>query len=68
MNKTIMFLAGVLTGVAFVTAVWWLFYLLYSAIAVAHFGAPELTFWQSVGLLVLIGMISSGFRAVVNKQ
>lgn len=45
-------------------AVWGLFWWLWNEIAAEIFGAPELTFWQAVGLLVLIGLLTSGLRRV----
>lgn len=57
--------------IAFVSAIiggiWWLFYWLWNTIAADIFGAPELTFWQAVGLLVLVGLLTSGLRAVKDK-
>jgi len=61
MKTTIQILALVATCVAFVALVWWGFFLLWNFVAVA-LGLPELTFWQSVGLLVLLGWVSSMFK------
>ena len=36
---------------------WWVFYLLWNYIAAGVFGLPELTFWQSVGLLLLLSLV-----------
>ncbi len=54
--------------VAVVVGIWWLFYFLWNTIAADIFGLPDLTFWQSVGLLILIGLVTSGFRSVVTKS
>ena len=43
--------------------VWWIFQLLWNAIAADVFGAPELTYWQAAGVMILLGMITSGFRS-----
>lgn len=51
-----------------IAAVWWLFYWLWNAIAADIFGAPELTFWQSVGLLVLAGLLTGGLRAATSSK
>ena len=62
-------IAAILTIIAVVVgAIWSLFFFLWNAIAADIFGAPELTFWQAVGLLVLIGLVTSGFRAAVSKD
>jgi hypothetical protein len=53
---------------AVMAGVWWLFYWLWNSIAADIFGAPELTFWQSVGLLILVGLLTSGLRAVTNSK
>lgn len=45
----------------FVAAMWWAFFLLWNYVAVA-LGLPELTFWQSVGLLVLLGWVANMFK------
>lgn len=57
--------ALVATGIA---GLWWLFYWLWNAIAADIFGAPELTFWQAVGLLVLVGFFTSGLRAATKSK
>lgn len=51
-----------------VFGVWWLFYFLWNAIAAEVFGAPELTFWQSAGLFVLLGLITAGVRSSSNSK
>lgn len=62
-------IAGAVTFfVAIIVTIWWLFYFLWNAIAAGVFGAPELTFWQSVGLLMLTGLITGGFRVTVSKK
>tara|TARA_R110002167_G_scaffold312381_1_gene518068 strand:- start:106 stop:315 length:210 start_codon:yes stop_codon:yes gene_type:complete len=53
---------------AMVAGIWWLFYYLWNTIAAGVFGAPELTFWQSVGLLVLTGLVTSVLRPSSNKD
>tara|TARA_R110000744_G_scaffold163531_1_gene280511 strand:+ start:356 stop:565 length:210 start_codon:yes stop_codon:yes gene_type:complete len=53
---------------AMVAGIWWLFYYLWNTIAAGVFGAPELTFWQSVGLLVLVGLVTSVLRPSSNKD
>ena len=53
---------------AMIAGIWWLFYYLWNTIAADIFGAPELTFWQSVGLLVLLGFVTSVLRPSSNKD
>ena len=53
---------------AFIAGVCWLFYFLWNEIAAGVFGAPELTFWQSVGLVVLVSMLTNGLRLAINKN
>ena len=53
MDKTLEVLGLLAAYMVLTTGVWWLFFWLWNAIAADVFGAPELTFWQSVGLLVL---------------
>jgi Kef-type K+ transport system membrane component KefB len=62
MNKVFLVAGLVALWAAIVAGVWWLFYWLWNTIA-AIFGAPELTFWQSVGLMVLVGLLTNGIRA-----
>lgn len=67
--EKILTVAAVVTFVGAIFAgVWWLFYFLWNTIAADIFGAPELTFWQSVGLLVLVGLLTQGFRAATNSK
>ena len=53
---------------AMIAGLWWLFYYLWNTIAAGVFGAPELTFWQSVGLLVLVGLVTGVLRPSSNKD
>lgn len=64
MGKAILVL---FSGALIIGGVWALFWWLWNTIAADIFGAPELSFWQAVGLLFLIGMITSGMRAIVKK-
>jgi len=67
--KDVLVIAGCIAFVAAMFAgVWWLFYFLWNEIAAGIFGGPELTFWQSVGLLVLVGILTSGLRAAKSKD
>jgi hypothetical protein len=68
MEKTLIVLAAVAFACAVISAVWWLFYWLWNEIAVGVFGAPELTFWQAVGLLTLVSLLTNGLRAVTRKE
>ena len=52
---------------AIVGTVWWGFYLLWNFVAVA-LGLPELTFWQSVGLLLLLGWLSNMFKSKGDRK
>ena len=63
MNKVFLVAGLVALWAAIVAGVWWLFYWLWNTIAAGIFGAPELTFWQSVGLMVLVGLLTNGIRA-----
>lgn len=59
---------GIITGtlavaVPIVLCLWWVTMLLWSVIAAGIFGAPELTYWQTAGLCILLGLLTSGFRA-----
>lgn len=51
-----------------IAGIWWLFYFLWNTIAAEIFGAPELSFWQAVGLLVLVGLLLGGVRASSNSK
>jgi len=44
---------------------WWVFYLLWNYIAAGVFGLPELTFWQSTGLLILLSIVGHVVSNVV---
>lgn len=63
MNKVFLVAGLVALWAAIAAGVWWLFYWLWNTIAAGIFGAPELTFWQSVGLMVLVGLLTNGIRA-----
>ena len=67
MKKAIEILALGVTFVAIVGAVWWGFYLLWNFVAVG-LGLPELTFWQSVGLLLLLVWVSSMFKSKGDRK
>ena len=49
-------LVPILIVLVFLAAQWGAFFFLWNYVAVA-FGLPELTFWQSVGLLLLLGLV-----------
>jgi hypothetical protein len=68
MEKIFTIAAIIAFTVAVFGGIWWLFYWLWNEIAAGVFGAPELTFWQSVGLLVLVGLFTNGLRAVTRKE
>jgi hypothetical protein len=40
----------------------WIFMLLWNAALVPLFGAPELSFWMSVALGILLSMVAAPFR------
>jgi|TARA_R100000081_G_C4664031_1_gene89092 hypothetical protein len=61
MKIAIQILAVVMVCAAVVATIWWGFFLLWNFVAVA-LGLPELTFWQSVGLLVLLAWVASMFK------
>ena len=61
MKDIINIFAIILVCSVFVAAVWWGFFLLWNYVAVA-LGLPELTFWQSVGLLVLLNWVAYMFK------
>lgn len=67
MEKAILFTGIGLLFLAIIAGVWTLFWWLWNTVAAGVFGAPELTFWQAVGLLFLIGMLTSGFSAATSK-
>jgi hypothetical protein len=61
--EKVLTVAGIIALFSVIIAgVWWLFYWLWNTIAADIFGAPELTFWQAVGLLVLVGIVTGGLR------
>jgi len=66
--RKLIFLGCAALAAALFAGFWWLFYWLWNTIAADILGAPELTFWQSVGLLFLVGflvgLLTSGLRAV----
>ena len=68
MDKTLEVLGLLAAYMVLTTGVWWLFFWLWNAIAADVFGAPELTFWQSVGLLVLLGLLTKGVRLGSSKR
>lgn len=68
MKSALAIVAGIALVGTIIGGIWWLFYWLWNTIAADVFGAPELTFWQSAGLLVLVGLLTSGFRAVSSKD
>ena len=61
MKTATQILAVVMVCAAVVATIWWGFFLLWNFVAVA-LGLPELTFWQSVGLLVLLAWVASMFK------
>ena len=61
MKTATQILAVVMAYAAVVATIWWGFFLLWNFVAVA-LGLPELTFWQSVGLLVLLAWVASMFK------
>ena len=67
MDKILTGLLVISFVVAFVMGMWWVVYYLWNEIAAGVFGAPELTYWQTAGAMVLLGLITGGFRAVVKK-
>lgn len=48
-----------------VVVLWWVFYLLWNYLMAGVFGLPELTFWQSTGLLLLLSVVGQVVSAVV---
>ena len=44
---------------------WWVFYLLWNYLMAGIFGLPELTFWQSVGLLLMVSAMRNGVSNVI---
>jgi sterol desaturase/sphingolipid hydroxylase (fatty acid hydroxylase superfamily) len=59
---------GAITVIAAVGAVIaWIVMMLWNSVIVYLFGAPELTFWLSWGLIILLKILSSFFRSVTNK-
>lgn len=68
MKNSTTIIAAVTIAITVIVGVWWLFYFLWNTIAAEIFGAPELTFWQSVGLLMLISLLTSGLRAATKSK
>ena len=68
MNKVFLVAGLVALWAAIVAGVWWLFYWLWNTIAAGIFGAPELTFWQSVGLMALVGLLANVIRASKSSE
>ena len=48
-----------------VVALWWVFYLLWNYLMAGVFDLPELTFWQSVGLLLMLSVVGAVVSNVV---
>lgn len=67
MSKAAMIVGLVALWCSVIAGIWWLFYFLWNTIAADIFGAPELSFWQSVGLLVLVSLLLGGVRASNSK-
>ena len=68
MNKVFLVAGLVALWAAIVAGVWWLFYWLWNTIAAGIFGAPELTFWQSVGLMALVWLLANVIRASKSSE
>ena len=48
-----------------VVVLWWVFYLLWNYLMAGVFDLPELTFWQSVGLLLMLSVVGHVVSNVV---
>ena len=53
------------SGILSVVTLWWVFYLLWNYLMAGVFGLPELTFWQSVGLLLMLSVVGNVVSNVV---
>ena len=45
-----------------------IFMLLWNAISSGVFGAPELGYWQSWGVIILLGMIGGAFTSALSNR
>jgi hypothetical protein len=45
------------SGILSVVTLWWVFYLLWNYLMARVFYLPELTFWQSTGLLLMLSVV-----------
>lgn len=62
LTKTLPLLGIITLFVAIASGVYYVMFLLWSAIAVDVFGAPVLTYLQVVGVMVLMNLLSGGIR------
>ena len=57
---------GVVVGL--VMGVWWVVWKLWNEIAAGVFGAPELTYWQTAGAMILLSLLTAGLRNISSKR
>ena len=59
---------GCLGIIAIFLAVWgletWVIMALWNWLAVSLFGAPEITFWMTAGLMLLVNLLTGGIRSI----
>lgn len=63
---------GCLGIIAIFLAVWgletWVIMALWNWLAVSLFGAPEITFWMTAGLMLLINLLTGGIKINYNHK
>lgn len=59
------FVIAVVSAILSSVALWFVFYLLWNYLMAGIFGLPELTFWQSVGLLLMLSVVGHVVSNVV---
>lgn len=59
----IVFILGLGLVAIIVSGVWWVVWKAWGFVAVAAFGAPELTYWQVAAGMILLGLLTGGLRA-----
>lgn len=63
---------GCLGIIAIFLAVWgletWAIMALWNWLAVSLFGAPEITFWMTAGLMLLINLLTGGIKISCNHK
>ena len=63
---------GCLGIIAIFLAVWgletWVIMALWNWLAVSLFGAPEITFWMTAGLMLLINLLTGGIKISCNHK